>query len=164
MKSFLKVIAQIAVWSAFVFSPFIFMPRPQGSRSISIENFNFLTFAFTNSLFIVYYYVSYYLLIPKLFIQRRFIIYALCTITCLAIILSSSGLSHLNGEHRHIYAISDISGSNIQPPIDDLRAHAFIHPQYITLTMLFILISLASLGIKMTSQWRLSEQEKQKPN
>jgi LytS/YehU family sensor histidine kinase len=50
-----------------------------------------------------------------------------------------------------------------RPTLDELRAHDFIiSPQYITRTTLFILITLAALGIRMIAQWRQAEQEKTK--
>lgn len=151
MKSKLSILAQVAAWGAFLFSPFILFPKPP-NLSQSITVLNFISFILTNLCFVIYYYLNYYVVIPRLFFTRKYFLYLLITAGFLLFIFLISGLFHQDMP-PHI-------AHNHMPWHEHSPDGFMINPFRISIILIFLLISLASLGIRITSQWQRVEQEK----
>jgi len=151
MKSKLSILAQVAAWGAFLFSPFILFPKPP-NLSQSITVLSFISFILTNLCFVIYYYLNYYVVIPRLFFTRKYFLYLLITAGFLLFIFLISGLFHQDMPPHIVH--------NHMPWHEHSPDGFMINPFRISIILIFLLISLASLGIRITSQWQRVEQEK----
>ncbi|WP_188927770.1 sensor histidine kinase [Puia dinghuensis] len=150
-KLTVQIVIHLAAWLCFLMLPFIFYPRPaQMDVSFFTERY-FTNFFIVNNLFIIaFYYCNTYLFIPRLFDNKKFIVYTI-------IIL---GLMIFYGLMPRIY--HTLFGSiqpNAAPPPNRPPGPPRNRPILSAGNILFfLLVFVFSTGVKVINQWLRSEQ------
>jgi LytS/YehU family sensor histidine kinase len=138
----ITVIIQILVWSGLLLLPLLFTPHAAPREMPPMRDFNPMFSIFTTVLPIGFYYFNYYLLIPLLYLRKKTGAYILSVIgSLLLIILVSIVCSFIFTDHSVI-------GSPGMPPM------------FGNSILLFVVVLFVSLGLRINSEWKKTEEEK----
>ncbi|OFX22819.1 MAG: hypothetical protein A2033_13965 [Bacteroidetes bacterium GWA2_31_9] len=147
-KIILTVLAHIVGWLIFLSIPFLFSPEPPPELKHEFGKLYILP-VLTSSLFLILlFYFNYFVLIPKFLFTNRYIIYVLLCICCIAIKLISP----------FIIMVIFHKPENIMllhPPPKFMMPLAFTNS-----ILLYVVILLSSIGLRLNSRWKLTEQER----
>jgi sensor histidine kinase YesM len=151
-RKLLIVLLQIALWGAFISLPYFmvphqsefntveeflkrFSPQPDLPLNIMLSSLPF------NILLISFFYIHHYLIFDKFIVTRRFVAYTVIVISAFILIFTVSTY------------FKKCSFANV-PGVD----HPLAFRDYIKSVTWFMLVLLASLGLKLLSQWQQAEE------
>ncbi|HBF87305.1 MAG TPA: hypothetical protein DDX39_01595 [Bacteroidales bacterium] len=148
-KILFEVLAHIIGWLIFLSIPFLFSHVPPSEIGQEFKEF-YLTPIFINSLFLILlFYFNYFILIPKFLFTNHYFIYTLLILACIGIKLVSP---------TFMMFFFDKPPHNNMPHESQME---FMMPLVFSNSVLmYIVIFLASIGLRLNSRWKLAEQER----
>ncbi|HVM88425.1 MAG TPA: sensor histidine kinase [Puia sp.] len=149
-KIILQVIVHVAAWLCFLMLPFVLFSRPRDGAFIP-EQFFSTYFVLTNLLYISFYYLNSYLLIPKLLAKQKVITYSFIIISFFIFFGMFPRMYRHLSDHLHYMPPNPWLSNrprNWSPPLLSGGSIA-----------IFLLVFVISTGVKVVSQWFISEQK-----
>ena len=152
-KATIEILAHISGWLIFLAIPFLFSPEPPAEFKHEFNKL-FQLRIFINSLFLILlFYFNYFILIPKFLFTNKYFVYILSCIACIAFKLIVPFLMMFFFQKQH----------GAMPMHHPLSHDKFIiHFAFGNSVLMYIVILLASIGLRLNGRWKLSEQEKLK--
>ena len=154
------LLIHILISLAFLALPYIFAPRGFSGLTQLASNPHELTNFLSYLFMLVFFYVNYYFLIPKLYLERKYILYVTSVIGCFLIIMTVVVLLDRDDLvafsapaplHQPVPPGPIPGGLHQKPPFGFELSHALF---------LFLVGIFVSLFLQINNRWRLTEQEK----
>jgi len=145
----LKVLAHIIGWIIFLSFPFLFMPESSPEFSHGAGRMFILPVITRSLFFILIFYFNYFFLIPKFLFTNKYITYILSCLASISITLITPII------------IMTLSFRPPQHPMPHNPEMQHIMPlAFSNSVLMYMVIFLASIGLRMYNRWKLTEQER----
>jgi len=148
----IEITAHMVGWLIFLAIPFLFFPEPPAELKQEYGKFSLLPIFISSLFLILLFYINYFILIPKFLFTNRYIFYILSCTGCIALkSIIPIFLLLLSQNHPKTLPMH-------HPPVDKfVMQFAFSNS-----VLLYVVIILASIGLRLNKRWKLTEQEKLK--
>jgi hypothetical protein len=135
----------------FLALPILFKPGPNDPRNMFID-FRFMSDLIVYLLLIGFFYLNYYLLVPEYYFKRKYLLYVLLVIGFYFVLISIPDL-FMHGPPPP----QGMNGGEMRPPP---RGEHFLLHKIGNNLFLFMIVLFFSLMLRISSQWKKTEEEK----
>lgn len=148
-KTLRLILAHTAGWLIFFSFPFLFSPAQSPEVKREFGNLFILTILTKNLFFILLFYFNYSILIPKFLFTNRYIKYILVCLAILGIRLVSP-----------VIMMTFFDKPPFNPLLHNPEMRHILPLAFSNSVLMYIVVFLASIGLRLYSRWKLSEKER----